>query len=397
MPAKKKYQIFVSSTFADMKEERQAAVEAILAAGHIPAGMELFAAGDEEQLEVVKRWIDESDIYVLLLGARYGSIEPISRLSYTEVEYDYAVGRRKPFCALVLSEKALTEKANALPPIVETDEPAKLASFRQKVLRKISRLVDDCKDIKIFLPESIRGLEGRHQLLGWIRSDDAPYPAKTFNLAGVVVTPATVTPQVPKDFAPSDPQRRVLMYMMDRYPLEVELQEAHRVMRVDKTGLTPAHAERELESLHSAGIVSIRPLSDNATFYKLTKPGRDFMLVFLDRASAFRPAVPNAQLPTKRRRSGPSASPMLTPQPRTNKSAGPLEGLSLPGSTLDSRFLLDLDPATMSEVPTKFELAHAYIDMRDPEGARSILAEILGEGNAEQKREARRLMDTLPK
>lgn len=39
---KKKYQIFISSTYQDLKEERQAAVEAILKAGHIPAGMELF-------------------------------------------------------------------------------------------------------------------------------------------------------------------------------------------------------------------------------------------------------------------------------------------------------------------------------------------------------------------
>lgn len=47
---RKKLQVFVSSTFIDLKSERQAAVEAILKAGHIPAGMELFTAGDECQL-----------------------------------------------------------------------------------------------------------------------------------------------------------------------------------------------------------------------------------------------------------------------------------------------------------------------------------------------------------
>ena len=51
----RKYQVFVSSTFDDMRAERQAAVEAILEAGHIPAGMELFTAGDESQLETIKR------------------------------------------------------------------------------------------------------------------------------------------------------------------------------------------------------------------------------------------------------------------------------------------------------------------------------------------------------
>ncbi len=64
----KKMQVFVSSTYLDLKAERQSAVDAILKAGHIPAGMELFAAGDESQLETIKKWIDNSDIFMLILG-----------------------------------------------------------------------------------------------------------------------------------------------------------------------------------------------------------------------------------------------------------------------------------------------------------------------------------------
>jgi hypothetical protein len=58
MIPRKKLQVFVSSTYEDLKEERQAAVEAILSAGHIPAGMELFAAGDEPQMQVIRDWIE---------------------------------------------------------------------------------------------------------------------------------------------------------------------------------------------------------------------------------------------------------------------------------------------------------------------------------------------------
>lgn len=58
----RKLQVFVSSTFTDLREERQAAVEAILNTGNIPAGMELFAAGDQSQMEVIKEWIRESDV-----------------------------------------------------------------------------------------------------------------------------------------------------------------------------------------------------------------------------------------------------------------------------------------------------------------------------------------------
>ncbi|HEY6452502.1 MAG TPA: FimV/HubP family polar landmark protein, partial [Steroidobacteraceae bacterium] len=58
--------------------------------------------------------------------------------------------------------------------------------------------------------------------------------------------------------------------------------------------------------------------------------------------------------------------------------------------------LPELEPATMSEVGTKLDLARAYMDMGDPEGARSILSEVLTEGSVSQKQEARRLIDTLP-
>ncbi|HEX4025281.1 MAG TPA: FimV/HubP family polar landmark protein, partial [Steroidobacteraceae bacterium] len=58
--------------------------------------------------------------------------------------------------------------------------------------------------------------------------------------------------------------------------------------------------------------------------------------------------------------------------------------------------LPDLEPVTLSEVGTKLDLARAYMDMGDPDGARSILSEVLSEGSLSQKQEARRLMDALP-
>jgi len=56
----------------------------------------------------------------------------------------------------------------------------------------------------------------------------------------------------------------------------------------------------------------------------------------------------------------------------------------------------ELEPVTMSEVGTKLDLARAYVDMGDPDGARSILEEVLKEGSASQKQEAQRLLDSLP-
>jgi len=59
-------------------------------------------------------------------------------------------------------------------------------------------------------------------------------------------------------------------------------------------------------------------------------------------------------------------------------------------------FALDAESTTMSEVGTKLDLARAYIDMGDPEGARSILEEVLKEGSATQRKEAERLLAGLP-
>jgi pilus assembly protein FimV len=54
-----------------------------------------------------------------------------------------------------------------------------------------------------------------------------------------------------------------------------------------------------------------------------------------------------------------------------------------------------IEPATMSEVGTKLDLARAYMDMGDPDGARSILQEVLDEGNPGQKQEAQRLLSSI--
>ena len=105
----KKLQVFVSSTYVDLIEERQRAVQAILDAGHIPAGMELFKAG-KTQMETIKKWIDESDVYCLILGGRYGSVEEESGLSYTQLEYEYALSKEKNVFAIVLSDSRLHQK-----------------------------------------------------------------------------------------------------------------------------------------------------------------------------------------------------------------------------------------------------------------------------------------------
>ena len=92
----KKYQVFISSTYEDLREERKSAVEAILITKNIPVSMESFTASSQEQFEYIKNCIRDCDYYILIIGGRYGTLHPELNLSYTELEFDYAKSLNKP-------------------------------------------------------------------------------------------------------------------------------------------------------------------------------------------------------------------------------------------------------------------------------------------------------------
>jgi hypothetical protein len=91
----KRYQVFVSSTYTDLKDERGKVIQTLMELDCIPAGMELFPAMDEEQFRFIKRVIDDCDYYILIVGGRYGSVSP-EGVSYTEKNMIMRSRRRSP-------------------------------------------------------------------------------------------------------------------------------------------------------------------------------------------------------------------------------------------------------------------------------------------------------------
>jgi hypothetical protein len=87
----RRYQVFVSSTYEDLEPERTEAIQALLELDCMPAGMELFPAANEQQWTWIRKIIDESDYYVVIVAGRYGSVHPDTGVSYTEMEYRYAL------------------------------------------------------------------------------------------------------------------------------------------------------------------------------------------------------------------------------------------------------------------------------------------------------------------
>lgn len=126
----RRYQVFVSSTFLDLKEERAAVVSALLNLDAFPAGMELFPAADDDAWTLIQRVIDSSDYYLLVIGGKYGSVDQETELSFTEKEFDYAVAQKKPVMAFIHDDPDGLPVRNA-----ETDPKrrAKLDAFRDKV------------------------------------------------------------------------------------------------------------------------------------------------------------------------------------------------------------------------------------------------------------------------
>ena len=127
----RKYQVFISSTYSDLVEERKKVLDILLMADCIPAGMEAFVATDVEQFEVIKKVIDLCDYYILIIGQRYGSINQDTGISYTEMEYDYAIKNKIPVLVFVLDEQIVLpddKKEN------EPDKVERLKAFRAKAL-----------------------------------------------------------------------------------------------------------------------------------------------------------------------------------------------------------------------------------------------------------------------
>lgn len=170
----KKLQVFVSSTYEDLIDERQVAVEAILDAGHIPAGMELFKAG-KSQMKTIYKWIDESDAYLLILGGRYGSIEEESGFSYTEIEYNYALSKNMPVFAIILDESFLFTKAahSGRDAVFENKNVEKYYTFKTLVKNNVVKFVKNIDQISSVIHSHLNDIlrDPDYHLVGWIRNN----------------------------------------------------------------------------------------------------------------------------------------------------------------------------------------------------------------------------------
>jgi len=164
----KRYQVFVSSTYADLKEERQRIIQALMEMDCIPAGMELFPAADEDQFAFIKKIIDDCDYYILMIGGRYGSLTAMG-ISYTEQEYEYALSRGLKVIAL------LHESPDDIPLGKSEKDPVlreRLQLFRERVSKeRLIRFWKSASELPGIVALSLSKTIKTYPARGWVRAD----------------------------------------------------------------------------------------------------------------------------------------------------------------------------------------------------------------------------------
>lgn len=166
----KRYQIFVSSTYEDLKEERKVVIESILQMKHIPAGMELFMASNDEQFEYIKDIIDNCDYYVLIIAGRYGSINPKTGISYTEQEYNYAVEKNIPILVFLQNDENIPDDK-------KDNNQDKLKEFREEVSQnRLCKFWNNVNELQAFAIISLNEQFSRNPQSGWVRGNGLDNP-----------------------------------------------------------------------------------------------------------------------------------------------------------------------------------------------------------------------------
>lgn len=166
----KKYQVFVSSTFQDLKDERKMVIESLLSnKDYIPVGMEYFPATNDDQMAFIKRLIDNCDYYILILGGRYGSIESESGKSYTQLEYEYAEKINIPICGFYIEDKGKlpTEKVDIDPVLIN-----KLQEFEDIIKKRLCKGWNTPEELAINVLTSLYSQIEEYPRPGWVRADE---------------------------------------------------------------------------------------------------------------------------------------------------------------------------------------------------------------------------------
>ena len=191
--------VFVSSTSRDMQDQRAALKSLIEGLGMTYVGMEDFVPSESTPAEYIRDKVDECDLYVGIIGKRYGHVEPGSGMSMTEIEYHQAVAGGKPLRIFVMDE------AVDVPEDHRDNDPAiveKLDAFRSRVLaHHTCRIFTDIDDLTEKVKQALTTPSGRRGRVGDVGAalSGQPAPGPLEFAAFDVVSSGNLTALAPYD------------------------------------------------------------------------------------------------------------------------------------------------------------------------------------------------------
>ncbi len=169
----KRYQVFISATYADLIEERGVLTQALPALGCLPCGLEQQPTAGNAW-NATKKLIDDCDYYLLLLGSRYGSLSP-SGVGFTHMEYVYAATKQKPILILML------DSPESRPASLQEKTPEakfRLDGFRQLLIKSGNMVgrwntpADLDGALRQYLPQLVRS----RPTPGWVKATQISNP-----------------------------------------------------------------------------------------------------------------------------------------------------------------------------------------------------------------------------
>lgn len=174
----KRYQVFVSSTYIDLSDERLEVIKALLELDCFPCGMEYFPAAAEESWSYIASLIDQCDYYVVIVGGRYGSLTT-EGISFTQKEYLYALSKGIPTIAFLHSTPEDLPAKKTEPSI---EGKKKLADFVAQLRQHICKDWTTSHELGAVVSRSLTQLIKRHPRTGWIPANQESDPKATKEL-----------------------------------------------------------------------------------------------------------------------------------------------------------------------------------------------------------------------
>ena len=214
----KRYQVFVSSTYQDLSEARQEVMVALLELDCIPAGMELFPAANDDQWTLIKKYIDDCDYYLVIIGGRYGSIGADGK-SFTQMEYEYAVQQKKPVIAFLHKDPDKLEAGK-----VEKGEEGrnKLEAFRKLAQTRMCKFWTTPSDLGSVVSRSVVNLKKSNPAVGWVRADKLPEQGATEEILSLKRQLETLQAELTQSRGTSALKLESLAQGQDRIDVKVE-------------------------------------------------------------------------------------------------------------------------------------------------------------------------------